>query len=549
MNTKFVNNLLAYWGKYVTNVKQNMDISTTSYVQIYTHLKAYEPHAKKTLKKQEQSESIFDPLYVAHTTSAPALPSPSTSSSQPTAQSSNDALMATMTQIANLLSGFQKQFPPTNNLTGLLPTPKLHATVHDGEGHVARQCKEPKRAKDSQYFKDKMLLMEAKEKGATLDAEAKAFLADVECTAPYDQPLHEYNKIFEVNHEDAYDSASWMKAPMLLPLSWPTCHPPVPPTMSQEMQQEEHSDFDAENEIDENTISYDQYLLDKEAQRVPTDISADTSDKMSMIAILTDLQTKLDGHFIESNKEARSLYDGASSHKLSQEIDTVSYHKLFDVLKQFQNEVNDIRSEKLARSANPLALLAAAQPNSDNYYEAPVPQRSNAPSFKQSSSTRTSASTRHKGKEIAKPVTPQSESVSEEDSDQKQARRIRILQKNLALLAKYFKKLYKPTNNNLRTSSNSTNKTEDTTPRYNNDNQSRQFGNQRTVTVAGARETVGSPVVQKTGIQCFKTTRDLDTSQECRSQSGLKNYAYTRRNDDVPNKLNKVFPLQRELIG
>ncbi|GKA13327.1 gag-pol polyprotein, partial [Tanacetum coccineum] len=44
---------------------------------------------------------------------------------------------------------------------------------------------------------------------------------------------------------------------------------------------------------------------------------------------------------------------------------------LFDVLKQFQNEVNDIRSERLARSANPLALLAAAQPYSDNYYQAP----------------------------------------------------------------------------------------------------------------------------------------------------------------------------------
>ncbi|GJV68729.1 hypothetical protein Tco_1484238 [Tanacetum coccineum] len=101
--------------------------------------------------------------------------------------------------------------------------------------------------------------------------------------------------------------------------------------------------------------------------------------------------------------------------KQRQEIDTVSYHKLFDVLKQFQNEVNDIRSERLARSANPLALLAAAQPYSDNYYQAPIPQRSNAPSYKQSSSARTSASTRHKGKEIAKPVTPQSESVSEED--------------------------------------------------------------------------------------------------------------------------------------
>ncbi|GJR67573.1 hypothetical protein Tco_0013638 [Tanacetum coccineum] len=75
-----------------------------------------------------------------------------------------------------------------------------------GEGHVVRQCKEPKRAKDSQYFKDKMLLMEAKEKGVTLDAEAEAFLANVECTAPYDQPLAmATTNIFKVNHEDCYE--------------------------------------------------------------------------------------------------------------------------------------------------------------------------------------------------------------------------------------------------------------------------------------------------------------------------------------------------------
>ncbi|GJY38953.1 retrovirus-related pol polyprotein from transposon TNT 1-94 [Tanacetum coccineum] len=80
--------------------------------------------------------------------------------------------------------------------------------------------------------------------------------------------------------------------------------------------------------------------------------------------------------------------------KQREEIDTVSYHKLFDVLKQFQNEVNDIRSERLARSANPLALLAAAQPYSDNYYQAPKPQRSESTIIKQSSSTRPSESTR-----------------------------------------------------------------------------------------------------------------------------------------------------------
>ncbi|GJR42569.1 integrase, catalytic region, zinc finger, CCHC-type containing protein [Tanacetum coccineum] len=236
--------------------------------------------------------------------------------------------------------------------------------------------------------------------------------------------------------------------------------------------------------------------------------------------------------------------------KQREEIDTVSYHKLFDVLKQFQNEVNDIRFERLARSANPLALLAAAQPYSDNYYQAPKPQRSNAPSYMQSSSTRPSASTRHKGKEIAKPVTPQSESVSEsvseEDSDPEQARRDKDMKKNLALLAKYFKKLYKPTNNNLRTSSNSRNKTEDTTPRYNNDNQSGQFGNQRTMTVAGARETVGSPVVQQNGIQCFNCKGFGHYARECRKPKRVKDYAYHKEKMMMCKQAEQGVPLQAE---
>nr|GEV88574.1 hypothetical protein [Tanacetum cinerariifolium] len=93
-------------------------------------------------------------------------------------------------------------------------------------------------------------------------------------------------------------------------------------------------------------------------------------------------------------------------------------------------------------------------------------------------------------KEIAKPITPLLESASKEDSDLEQAQRDKDMQNNLALVAKYFKKIYKPTNNNLKTSSNSKNKNVDTTLRYKNDNQTGQFRNQRTVTVAGARETI-----------------------------------------------------------
>ncbi|GJX11645.1 retrovirus-related pol polyprotein from transposon TNT 1-94 [Tanacetum coccineum] len=122
------------------------------------------------------------------------------------------------------------------------------------------------------------------------------------------------------------------------------------------------------------------------------------------------------------------------------------------------------------------------------------------------------------------------------------------MQKNLALIAKYFKKLYKPTNNNLRTSSNTKNKNVDTTSRYKNDNQSRQFGNQRTMTVVGARETVGGHVVQQSGIQCFNCKEFGHFSKECRKPKRLADtdgeideqeleahYSYMAKIHEVPN--------------
>ncbi|GJV52714.1 hypothetical protein Tco_1448455 [Tanacetum coccineum] len=43
--------------------------------------------------------------------------------------------------------------------------------------------------------------------------------------------------------------------------------------------------------------------------------------------------------------------------KQQHKLDEVSYHKLFDILKQYQKEVNELRAEELAKNANPLALL------------------------------------------------------------------------------------------------------------------------------------------------------------------------------------------------
>nr|GFB58135.1 hypothetical protein [Tanacetum cinerariifolium] len=115
---------------------------------------------------------------------------------------------------------------------------------------------------------------------------------------------------------------------------------------------------------------------------------------------------------------------------------------------------------RLARNDNPLALVTTAQANQNQYYQTSRSHKSHAPSSKPSIPTRSHTTTRHKGKEIAKPVTPPSETAFEEDSDLEQALRDKDMQKNLALIAKYFKKIYKPTHTthtNLKTSSNSRN--------------------------------------------------------------------------------------------
>nr|GEX21915.1 hypothetical protein [Tanacetum cinerariifolium] len=130
--------------------------------------------------------------------------------------------------------------------------------------------------------------------------------------------------------------------------------------------------------------------------------------------------------------------------------------------------------------------------------------RSSAPSPKPLIPSHSHTFTRNKGKEIAKPITPPSETTSEEDCDPEQAQRDKDMQKNLALIVKYFKKIYKPTNNNLRTSSNSNNKNVDTTP----------------------REKVGSQVVQKTGIQCFNCKEYGHFAKECRKPKRVKDSVY-----------------------
>ncbi|GKD07939.1 hypothetical protein Tco_1187624, partial [Tanacetum coccineum] len=122
--------------------------------------------------------------------------------------------------------------------------------------------------------------------------------------------------------------------------------------------------------------------------------------------------------------------------KQNQDLKNVSYHKLYDILKQHHNEVNKLRAERLAPIAN------------------------------------------------SPPPTYDPETVADDEASLKE----KEIDKLMALILMSFKKIYKPTNNNLRTSSNTKNLNIDNFPRSNK--QTKQYDNQRVVNVVRGRENV-----------------------------------------------------------
>nr|GFB62864.1 hypothetical protein [Tanacetum cinerariifolium] len=218
--------------------------------------------------------------------------------------------------------------------------------------------------------------------------------------------------------------------------------------------------------------------------------------------------------------------------KQSQELKHISYHKLYDILKQHQHEVNEIRAEKIARVANPLALVAQQQ---QVYHPQTHPTH-----FNQNSSIRThQAATRKREKAIInspQPIYNQEPSMVDDDEDSSKDKEI---DKLMALISLSFKKIYKPTNNNLRTSSNTSRANQDNSPRI---HRNAGYEGQRSGTVAGARATKPKRAKdaayhrekmllckqEEAGIQLIAEQADLkdDTDDESDDQELEAHYMY-----------------------
>nr|GEW16427.1 hypothetical protein [Tanacetum cinerariifolium] len=144
--------------------------------------------------------------------------------------------------------------------------------------------------------------------------------------------------------------------------------------------------------------------------------------------------------------------------------------------------------------------------------------------YTQNSSTRTQqASTRNRGKAIVNSplhIYDQEPSMVAEDDEMSKDKEI---DKLMALISLSFKKIYKPTNNNLRTSSNTSRANQDNSPRI---NRGTGYDNQRIGNVAGARETVVSMVVQKSRIRCYNCKEFRHVARDCQKPKRAKDAAY-----------------------
>nr|GEV10265.1 hypothetical protein [Tanacetum cinerariifolium] len=164
----------------------------------------------------------------------------------------------------------------------------------NGAGHIARNRTQPKRPQNFEYYKDKMLLMQAQENEVALDAEQMLFLAkdcdafdfDVD-EAPSTQTMfmanlsstdlvtdearrsYDLDILFEVQDHDHYQDAVC------------ACHEEY--TMHDNAQLNHDVDSHTEHTSDSNMISYDQYVKDNAVSVVHSGASSVPNDAFMML--------------------------------------------------------------------------------------------------------------------------------------------------------------------------------------------------------------------------------------------------------------------------
>ncbi|GJY44387.1 integrase, catalytic region, zinc finger, CCHC-type containing protein [Tanacetum coccineum] len=181
VNTKFLNSLPLEWSKFVTDVKLVKDLHTTNFYQLRAYLEQHELHANE-VRLLRFVVLVFSP------------------GDDPIACLNKAmAFLTTVTSSSNATSY------RGNNTSGQARVVKCYNC--QGEGHMARQCTQPKWPRNVAWYKEKAMFAEAQEAGQILDEEQLAFLADPGVPdGQVVQTIIPNNAAFQTKDLDTYDS-------------------------------------------------------------------------------------------------------------------------------------------------------------------------------------------------------------------------------------------------------------------------------------------------------------------------------------------------------
>nr|GEX65528.1 retrovirus-related Pol polyprotein from transposon TNT 1-94 [Tanacetum cinerariifolium] len=232
VNTKFLNTLPPEWSKFVTDVKLVKDLYTTNVDQLHAYLGQHEYHANEVRLMHERTSDplslvsqyqLHMPTYQHHQQS---YHQPQFQQQTSTYQTSSYATSYHTPQL--VVPVFQKGDEPIDAINHMMSFLTVVVTSRPftsrsggapgkqrvivcynckGEGHMSKQCTKPKRKRDAEWFKDKVLLVQAQANGQVLQEEELEFLADprtVESSS--NQTVVTNNTAYQANDLDAYDS-------------------------------------------------------------------------------------------------------------------------------------------------------------------------------------------------------------------------------------------------------------------------------------------------------------------------------------------------------
>ncbi|GJS86889.1 retrovirus-related pol polyprotein from transposon TNT 1-94 [Tanacetum coccineum] len=396
LNSKFVNNMLPEWSRFITEVKLNRGLKESNFDQLYAYLKQHEVHANENRIMMERFiQPNNDPLALVSDASVQQYPTQSSKSPQSSTEpypadnfqmdsgsSSTENLIESLSNtLALLTQSYKSHLPQTNNQLRASSNARNKAMVQDGKvvvqdvrgrynatnqgrpfqrnnargngvagnvggqnrggiinpgqakpikcyncnglGHIARECPRPKRLQDSDYFKDKMLLMQAQESGAVLDEEQSLFLAGEQVTnvddnvddSPENDLALNVDHVFEADECDAFDSdvdegpitqtmfmTNLTSEDLIYDEAGTSYDSNTPSEVHDhdtfvnhldeyhevhEMQTDEQHNYvvdsDADYTSNSNIIPYDQYMEDNEDHVVQRDVSSVRNDALMSI--------------------------------------------------------------------------------------------------------------------------------------------------------------------------------------------------------------------------------------------------------------------------